>query len=109
MKANKIYRLSLLIAVLISLLLQDINATAEAEPYKRSDGKTVIAPQFVHLRNIDPREWSSFPEKADATQLEVKFHAARNDHECSLFWRQQDVKQSWRVRVNGKLIGELVR
>jgi hypothetical protein len=55
---------------------------------------TVIEPRFVHLRDKEPREWSEFPATTQGTHLEVRFSAARNDHELSLCWRQQDVKLS---------------
>jgi len=35
----------------------------------------VITNQMHHLRQMEPREWSTFPEKAEATKLELKFEA----------------------------------
>ena len=68
-----------------------------------------IEPRFVHLRSDAVREWSSFPAQADGTVLEVKFDAASNEQEYALGLRQQDVKQAWRVLLNGKRLGELIR
>ena len=62
-----------------------------------------------HLRIVGPREWTEFPERADATGLELKFVAARNVDESTLQLRQEDVKQTWDVSLNGKPLGKLVR
>src|SRR5262245_39370685 len=69
----------------------------------------VIEPRLVHLRNDEPREWSSFPAVAEATKLEVRFAAEKNSGEWTLKLRQQDLKQAWKVLLNGKPLGELVR
>jgi len=69
----------------------------------------VVLPQLVHLRNDPQREWSSFPERAEAVALEQKFAAKANLGEFALRLRQQDVKQAWRVSLNGKPVGELIR
>jgi len=68
-----------------------------------------IEPKLVHLRNAPQREWSSFPDVAAGIHLDVRFAATANVGEHALRLRQQDVKQSWRVLLNGKLLGELVR
>src|SRR5262245_8380342 len=68
-----------------------------------------IQPRLVHLRNDPTREWSSFPEQAEAASLEAKFPVDANAGECALRLRQQDVKQAWRVLLNGKPLGELAR
>jgi hypothetical protein len=68
-----------------------------------------IEPRFVHLRREGVREWSSFPAEPDGTHLEMAFDAAANLRECSLQLRQLDVKQAWRVLLNGKSLGELNR
>jgi hypothetical protein len=68
-----------------------------------------IEPRLVHLRSDAAREWSSFPEKADGAHLELKFAATKNEGEQTLRLRQQDVKQGWRMLLNGKPLGQLVR
>lgn len=68
-----------------------------------------LEPRFVHLRNDAVREWSSFPAEAEAAHLEVRFTASANPREFALGLRQQDVKQLWRVLLNGKPLGELIR
>lgn len=64
---------------------------------------------WVHLRNSDRREWTEFPEQSDGVLLERRFQAAKNSIEATLSLQQYDVKQVWRVSVNGKSLGELVR
>lgn len=77
-----------------------------AEPRAKAE---VIEPRFVHLRSGSIREWSSFPEMATSNKLEVRFDAKGNAGEYCLRLRQQDVKQSWKVLLNEKPIGNLVR
>jgi hypothetical protein len=68
-----------------------------------------LHPKLVHLRNEPTREWSSFPAQAENTKLELSFAAETNAKEFALRIRQQDVKQLWRVLLNGKPLGELIR
>lgn len=68
-----------------------------------------LHPKLVHLRNEPTREWSTFPEQAENTKLEISFAAETNAKEFALGIRQQDVKQLWRVLLNGKPLGELIR
>lgn len=65
--------------------------------------------EMVHLRSEGDREWSSFPEQAMATLLDREFQSAANPESWTLTLRQQDVKQTWDVRINDQLIGRLVR
>jgi hypothetical protein len=67
----------------------------------------VLAEKLHHLRSAGPREWSDFPEQPEASHLELKFTAKRNGTESALFLRQQDVKQDWRVLLNGEKLGGL--
>lgn len=62
-----------------------------------------------HLRIAGPREWADFPLEAEAERLELKFRAERNASEATLRLRQQDVKQTWSVLVNGENVGKLVQ
>ena len=71
--------------------------------------RQIVEPRLVHLRSGPVREWSSFPGEAEAAHLELRFDAAKNAGEAALRLRQQDVKQAWRVLLNGKSLGELVR
>ncbi|MEX2174006.1 MAG: CehA/McbA family metallohydrolase [Pirellulaceae bacterium] len=69
-----------------------------------------IEPRLVHLRSGEEREWSSFPAAAQGSHLEVRFAwPASNPGEYALKLRQQDVKQPWRVLLNGQPLGELIR
>lgn len=61
-----------------------------------------------HLRSGEAREWSSFPEEPEALQFEVDFAADRNATEVTLRLRQEDVKQTWRVLLNDRPLGNLV-
>jgi hypothetical protein len=97
----------------VSRVLRALCAVALGSPfvgtaYAAAQG-IAIEPRMVHLRDKPPREWSDFPETAEAASLDLRFEAARNDREFTLQWRQQDVKQLWNVQLNGKPLGTLVR
>ena len=74
-----------------------------------ADDAVTIKPRLVHIRNSGDREWTSFASPPEGTHLELRFQADRNPGEYALRLRQQDVKQPWRVLLNGKPVGELVR
>src|SRR5262245_28203953 len=67
-----------------------------------------IDPGLHHLRAGEPREWREFPARSEAAGLSVSFKSESNAAEWALRLRQQDVKQTWRVLLNGKEIGRLV-
>jgi hypothetical protein len=69
----------------------------------------VVTDRMHHLRQMEPREWSTFPEKAEATRLELKFEAKAIAHERCLSLRQQDIKEIWTISLNGEQIGKLHR
>lgn len=68
----------------------------------------VLDPKFHHLRSGAAREWADFPEQAEAAELAVTFTAAGNPQEMTLRLRQDDVKHTWRVALNGKVLGRLI-
>ena len=66
-------------------------------------------PGTHHLRSGLAREWESFPERAQAGHLSLHFRRSGNGTEWTLRLRQRDVKQVWRVRLNGRDLGQLVQ
>ena len=64
---------------------------------------------FDHFRIEGPAEWSDFPAVAELAELSVVFQSTPNEREWTLRLRQHDVKQSWEVRINGKVLGRLTR
>jgi hypothetical protein len=71
-------------------------------------GPTVLDARLHHLRAGGMPEWADFPATAEGPSLTVKFRAARNAGEQTLRLRQQDVKQTWKVLLNGKDLGRLL-
>jgi hypothetical protein len=69
----------------------------------------VLEAGMHHLRKGDQPEWASFPPKAKAEQLTVRFTDQANPAEQTLRLRQQDVKQAWPVTLNGRKLGALTR
>ncbi|WP_254507151.1 CehA/McbA family metallohydrolase [Anatilimnocola floriformis] len=74
-----------------------------------ASGEGLPHPKLTHLRNEPSREWTSFPEQAEGSRLEIQFDSKPNAKEHTLRIRQQDVKQAWRVLLNKKPLGELIR
>ena len=72
-----------------------------------SPKRSTIEPKLLHLRSGVEREWSEFPETPHGQRLDVTFSAHTNEVEQVLFIRQQDVKQTWNVSLNGKKLGAL--
>jgi hypothetical protein len=70
-------------------------------------GTTVLDSRLHHLRAGEEREWSDFPAKAEGPSLTVRFQSERNPGEWAIRLRQQDVKQTWKVRLNDKELGRL--
>ncbi|MCB1062765.1 MAG: CehA/McbA family metallohydrolase [Verrucomicrobiae bacterium] len=69
----------------------------------------VIDSDFHHLRNAEPREWSSFPKMAESDRLKLTFDLESPDEFKLLTLRQQETKQAWAIRLNGTQIGALPR
>jgi len=68
----------------------------------------ILDARYHHLRLGPQREWSDFPEQAEGPTLEVRFRAEANTGEQTLRLRQQDVKQTWKVLLNGQERGRLL-
>lgn len=71
--------------------------------------REVLDAEFHHLRNGDPREWSRFPEGAEAEFLHVQFDLEAPQSIRLLTLRQEETKQAWEVRLNGEKLGNLPR
>src|SRR5690606_21993278 len=78
-------------------------------PAPAADDSRTLLEGLTHLRPEGPREWEEFPEQPDAQRLERTFDTVANDAEQTLRLRQQDVKQTWRIELNGKHLGDLHR
>ena len=61
-----------------------------------------------HVRNGQPREWSTFPTDAKEKELLIHFLSHVNESDYTISLRQYDVKLDWRVTLNGREIGTLV-
>src|SRR5438874_1264763 len=70
-------------------------------------GDQVLTPRLHHLRAGAQPEWADFPRAAEGASLSLRFSAGPNDSEWALRLRQQDVRQSWKVMLNGKELGRL--
>lgn len=98
-----------LVAGFITGLAASMAAAASESASSSASVPVVIEPRWRHLRQLEPQEWASFPLQPDGKSLEATFAARQNDGEWTLRLRQADVKQVWRVLLNEKPLGELVR
>src|ERR1043166_2461270 len=78
-----------------------------ADPVAHATERLLDA-RLHHLRVGAEREWADFPLKPDAASLKVQFNAKSNGDEWTLRLRQQDVRLTWKVLLNGKEIGRLL-
>lgn len=62
----------------------------------------VLTPRLHHVRAAGAREWSDFPAQPEGAKLALTFQCDANPKEWSLRLRQQDVRQTWKVLLNGK-------
>jgi hypothetical protein len=67
----------------------------------------ILDGRLHHLRVAGPREWSDFPAQPESANFSLSFPATPNAGEWTLRLRQQDVRQPWKVLLNGKDIGRL--
>lgn len=81
--------------------------TTAASPGSVVADDIVLTNRMHHLRQMEPREWSTFPETAEATKLELKFEAKAAARERCLSLRQQNVKENWTISLNGEQLGKL--
>ncbi|VTR92990.1 hypothetical protein : Uncharacterized protein OS=Planctomyces maris DSM 8797 GN=PM8797T_17112 PE=4 SV=1 [Gemmata massiliana] len=77
-------------------------------PAQVGAGPLVVDARLHHLRAGTQREWADFPAESEGATLTTKFRAKANAGEQTLRLRQQDVKQTWKVLLNGKELGRLV-
>ena len=91
-----------LVLVLSRLLASSLLAAEPARPL-------VIDAKVHHLRINGPREWDTFPEQPDAAELQLTFQSAANTSAWTLQLFQEDLKQTWTLRLNGRQLGRLVR
>ncbi len=85
-----------------------LSAVALLAPVPAAAGPLVVDARLHHLRAGTQREWSDFPAESEGASLTIKFRAKANAGEQALRLRQQDVKQTWKVVLNGKELGRLI-
>ena len=68
----------------------------------------ILESRRYHLRSGTNVEWQEFAASAPrGSRLDVPFTAEENATESTLFLWQDDVKQDWRVELNGRRLGSL--
>jgi hypothetical protein len=67
----------------------------------------VLDNRLHHLRAGAEREWSDFPRQAEGPTLLLRFRSECNAGPWTLRLRQQDVKQTWKLLLNGRELSRL--
>ena len=69
-----------------------------------------VTDKSFHLGTKGVPEWKEFAKLTpDGRNLSLNFEAKAYSKESTLFIRQDDVKEAWRISLNGKRIGNLER
>jgi hypothetical protein len=76
-------------------------------PWQAAAREIVLDAKLHHLRAGAEREWTDFPLQAEGPSLTLRFQGERNASEWTLRLRQQDVRQTWKVTLNGKELTRL--
>ncbi|MDA9962961.1 CehA/McbA family metallohydrolase [Opitutales bacterium] len=72
--------------------------------------KITVTEKIFHLGTKGLPEWAEFSGKTPhGRNLSVSFESKANEKEATLFLYQDDIKQGWRVSLNGKRLGNLER
>ena len=95
--------------VAVCLTVACLSASCGTVAMAEDQSVTTVEPKLMHLRNSEPREWTSFPKQADAQQLNLEFDSRPNETPGTLTLNQSDVKETWTVTLNSKPLGQLVR
>ena len=66
-----------------------------------------LSGRMHHLRSGGAREWADFPVDAEGAALVLPFDSTANTSERTLRLRHRDVKQAWRLLLNGRELGRL--
>jgi hypothetical protein len=64
----------------------------------------VLEPKMRHLRNAEPREWTEFPEKAEATDLTYTFEVTETFRPQTLRLRHRDLRRDWIISLDGQVL-----
>lgn len=99
---NRKYLNALTLATLLAVVVPLVSRPCHAQ-------EITLTSKMHHLRNLPEREWANFPAKAESEALELKFALREPRADWTLQFRQEDIKQDWRVKLNGKEIGKLHR
>src|SRR5690554_2445103 len=103
-KANGNFRTgNLAVAVLLLLL---IYITGGNGLYAQG---LVLDSSMHHLRNSGEPEWAEFASPPKGKELKLSFDLPDKMEYQTLKLRQQDIKQSWQVKLNGQVLGVLDR
>lgn len=62
----------------------------------------ILEPKMRHLRNAEPREWTEFPEKAEAADLTYTFEVTDTFRPQTLRLRHRDLRRDWIISLDGQ-------
>ncbi|MEZ0263859.1 MAG: CehA/McbA family metallohydrolase [Phycisphaerae bacterium] len=67
----------------------------------------VVTPKTHHLRYGDAPEWDDIASKSEGDRLALQFDAKANAREQTLWIRHRDLRHTWVLSLNGKVLTRL--
>jgi len=64
----------------------------------------VLDAKMRHLRNAEPREWTEFPEQAEAKELTYSFEVTKEFRPQTLRLRHRDLRRDWIISLDGQVL-----
>lgn len=64
----------------------------------------VLDAKMRHLRNAEPREWTEFPEQAEAKELTYSFEVTKEFRPRTLRLRHRDLRRDWIISLDGQTL-----
>lgn len=100
-----------IIASLMLLMLGSFANPIDAEirSAPSSDIPVLLLKEMIPLRSGKDREWDDFSKEAPPSRHVISFSIENPEDAHTLWYRQVDVKQRWKVLLNGKLLKELLQ
>lgn len=69
----------------------------------------MLEPKMRHLRNAEPREWTEFPEQAEAKELSYSFEVTETFRPQTLVVRHRDLRRDWLLTLDGQVLIRLAQ
>lgn len=90
-----------------AVLLISSLANGQTTQERQAAGSETLDGQLHHIRNGDSPEWDEFTTEPESTAFTLTFDSSFNHNPATLELTQHNVKQNWKIELNGKSLGSL--